>query len=75
MNEFRVIEQLKAELHRLHDGPPERSYGEIADELGVDRGNLQSFLSGRRSMKLTTFARICEIYGLELQPKRKGKGK
>ncbi len=77
MNEFRVIQQLKDELQRLHDGPPEQSYREIGVQLDMDHGNLQRFLSGEGAsgMGLAKFAHICEMLRLELAPIRKPKGK
>ena len=72
MDEFRVIEQLKSHMRQrlLH-----QTVRELADELGMDHGNMQNFLNGGRGVGLKTFARICEILQLELKPKRKTKGK
>ncbi len=74
MDEFRVIEQLKAELERLHEGPPEQSYRDIAVKVEMDHGNLQRFLNGERGISLATFGRICKKLNLELTPIRKTKG-
>lgn len=71
MDEFRVIDQLKAEL-RFRSSL--RSIRDLAHELGLDHSNLHKFIEGKRGIELETFARICEILDLELRPRQPPKG-
>lgn len=71
MDEFRVIEQLKAELRRRWLF---QSLRDLANELGISHGNLHKFIEGKRGIELETFARICKILDLELRPRQPPKG-
>ena len=40
---------------------------EIAKESGVSESALSRFLSGKRSLKLVSVDRLCQVLGIELQ--------
>jgi len=46
---------------------------EIAKQAGVTNSQLSLFLSGQRSLTLTSAAKIARVLGLELRPVRKGR--
>ena len=46
---------------------------EIAKRAGVTNSQLSLFINGRRSLTLTSAAKIARVLGLELRPVRKGR--
>ena len=68
MDEFRVIEQLRAKLELQMFGPPEQSLRELASELGIDHAQLLRFKHGQVNLGLVAFARVCKHLKLELKP-------
>jgi transcriptional regulator with XRE-family HTH domain len=46
---------------------------EIAKRAGVTNSQLSLFLSGQRSLTLTSAAKIARVLGLELRPVKKGR--
>lgn len=44
---------------------------EIARRIGIASGPLYLFTSGKRSLRLATAGKVCDILGLELKPKTK----
>jgi transcriptional regulator with XRE-family HTH domain len=46
---------------------------EIAKRGGVTNSQLSLFLSGQRSLTLTSAAKIARVLGLELRPVKKGR--
>ncbi len=46
---------------------------EIAKRAGVTNSQLSLFLSGQRSLTLTSAAKIARVLGLELRPAKKGR--
>jgi transcriptional regulator with XRE-family HTH domain len=46
---------------------------EIAKRAGVTNSQLSLFLSGQRSLTLTSAAKIARVLGLELRPIKKGR--
>ena len=45
----------------------------IAKDSGVAKSQLSLFLSGQRSLTLTSAAKIARVLGLELRPAKKGR--
>ncbi len=45
--------------------------GEIAEQLGVNHGNVSRFLSGQQGIHLETLKKILALLNLEIRPKRK----
>jgi len=51
----------------------EMSQYEIAKQAGVTKSQLSLFINGRRSLTLTSAAKIARALGLELRPIKKGR--
>lgn len=45
----------------------------ISKLAGVTESQLSLFLSGKRTLTLTSAAKIAEVLGLELRPRKKGR--
>lgn len=44
---------------------------EIAQRIGIAPGPLYLFMTGKRTLRLPTAGKVCDILGLELKPKTK----
>lgn len=44
------------------------SQAKLVQELSLNKGNLSSFISGKRPLPLSDIERICDVLGLELKP-------
>jgi DNA-binding Xre family transcriptional regulator len=52
-----------------------RTQKELADEAGIDKGQLSRFMVNTRTLTLPAVEKLCKVLGLELQPQRKQKRK
>jgi len=47
---------------------------ELARRSGVPYSGVHRFIAGKRDVGLETASKLCDVLGLELKPKRDGKG-
>jgi len=65
-------QDIEAQLQKaIGKGP--MSLNELAAACGVDKGILSRFVRGRRSITLTTAAKVATILGVELRPGRQSR--
>ena len=67
-----TVKDIEMQLHEAISGSGISCY-EIAKRSGVTKSQLSLFLSGQRSLTLTSAAKIARVLGLELRPAKKGR--
>ena len=64
-------EDIEQKLKQVLISSPLSRY-RIAKMTGLSEAQLSYFVNGKRTLTLTTAARLAEVLGLELKPKKKG---
>ena len=67
-----TFKDIETQLREAIQGSGMSCY-EIAKRAGVTNSQLSLFINGRRSLTLTSAAKIARVLGLELRPVRKGR--
>ncbi len=60
---YMIREAIKERMRELNI-----SQAKLVQELGLNKGNLSSFISGKRPLPLSDIERICKVLSLELKP-------